>query len=334
MNIELNKEDALSFLDKNNIKNCQIAKVAGDASFRSYYRIFTDNGSYILMFAPPKYEDLEDFIKIDEFLLKHNLKAPEIFAQDKNFGFLLLEDFGDLSLTKKLRQNKTLNLASNLDLELDLYKKSCDCLLKLQNLPESEISQEKIDYYNNAKLLQEVMLFVDWYLPFKKIEISCQDKSIFKSLFLEVFDELQNEVTKTKKVVLLRDYHADNLMITTNNEIALLDFQDALIGSAAYDVVSLIEDARRDINKENSQKIYDYFISKTQIDELSFKKQYKILSLQRNIKILGIFTRLHIRDKKDNYLSYLPRVENFVKDSLNSQEEFLQDISKFLKQYF
>lgn len=318
--IELDENLVQVFLSKNNLENCQITKVAGDASFRSYYRVFAKDKNFILMFAPPKYEKIEPFIEVDEFLIKNNILAPKIYAKDFENGFLLLQDFGDESLNKFLLKNQ--------NLELEFYKKSVDCLLDLQKKQIPEF----LSFYNNAELMREVMLFVDWYLPLKNKTMSLAQKSEFKSEFFTLFDELQNSILTTKTSVILRDYHADNLMVLPNKTIGLLDFQDSLFGSKAYDLVSLIEDARRDISVENRDKIYDYFIEQSRIDEDIFRKEYEILSLQRNIKIIGIFARLYLRDKKNNYLNYLPRVENFIKLRINSSKN-LGKISAIIKNF-
>lgn len=321
MSLEINYEKAKEFLAKNNFANCEITKVAGDASFRSYYRVFAQNKNFILMFAPPAYEKVEPFIAVDEFLVTNDLPAPKIYAKDFEQGFLLLQDFGDDSLNKFLTKNP--------ELELDFYKKSVNCLVELHKKPDPDF----LRYYNNAELTREVMLFVDWYLPLKNKTMSLVQKSAFKSAFLELFDELQNSTLITKPSVILRDYHADNLMILPDETIGLIDFQDALIGSKAYDLVSLLEDARRDIDAKTCDKVYDYFTRESKIDEVEFKKEYEILSLQRNIKIVGIFARLYLRDKKSNYLNYLPRVENFIHKRINSSSANLCKISEIIKNF-
>lgn len=315
--IQLNQELAQEFLQKNNVEFSEIKMVAGDASFRSYYRVFATDKTYILMFAPPSHEDVKPFILVDEYLRKNNLPAPEIFFIDEENGFLLLEDFGDISLTKILQTSP--------NKELELYKASIDCLVELQ---EKQILTS-LKSYNNAELMREVFLFIDWYFQLKERKPSIEEVSAYKKAFFELFDHLHS----IQETVVLRDYHADNLMIVNGNQVGLLDFQDALIGSKAYDVVSLIEDARRDIDPENSRKIYDYFVEKSKVDEQTFKKEYEILSLQRNIKILGIFARLYLRDGKKRYLDFMPRVENYVKLRLESQSDYLKEISSIIKSF-
>jgi len=319
--ISLNEEQARKFLAKNKIENCEIKKVAGDASFRSYYRIFFSGGSYILMFAPPKYEDVKPFIKIDEFLVSHGFSAPKIFARDEEMGFLLLEDLDDDTYGRVLAVDDSQ--------ELPLYQKACDALLELHKLE----APQDLPTYNNALLFREVMLFIDWYLPLHKKSMSEQEKARFKFLWFQLFDFLSKE----NHSLVLRDYHADNLMTLPDRmgfkQVGLLDFQDAVIGSRAYDLVSLLEDARRDVNEVNREKLFDYYLEKSTCDKSSFIRDYEILSLQRNIKIVGIFARLSMRDGKHSYLNLLPRVLNFVKVRLASQNPIFLEMNNLLKNF-
>lgn len=328
----LNEELARSFLLAAGIVDCQIAKVAGDASFRSYYRIKSANQSFILMFAPPSHEDVKPFIKVAEFLVAEGFSAPKIFARDEKLGFLLLEDFGDETYNRVLSQDALP--------EFDLYKSACDVLLELHLKP----APKNLAIYNHDLLLREVMLLIDWYLPLQKKSISLEEIATYKSLWIDVFDHLsqskslRNHLHKNEDpVVVLRDYHADNLMILPERsgikKVGLLDFQDAVIGSRAYDLVSLLEDARRDVNEENRSRIFEHYLQKAQCNKDDFKNDYEILSLQRNIKILGIFARLSLRDNKHQYLSLLPRVLNHVLLRLQSENPILAEINKFIARF-
>ncbi len=321
MTISLNEQHAKEFLAANKIENFEIKKVAGDASFRSYYRIFSGNKTYILMFAPPGYEELAPFIKIDEFLVSHNFSAPEIFARDEKLGFLLLEDLDDETYGRVLAVDNSR--------ELELYEKACDVLLDLHKLA----APANTPLYNNALLFREVMLLLDWYLPWQKKSMSLKEKAHFKFLWFQLFDLLNKE----NQVLVLRDYHADNLMIVAQREgvrsVGLLDFQDAVIGAKAYDLVSLLEDARRDVDEKNRQKLFDYYLEKSGCDKKSFTQDYEILSLQRNIKILGIFARLSLRDNKHHYLKLMPRVQNFVRSRLSCENKIFSEIHDLLKNF-
>ena len=187
--------------------------------------------------------------------------------------------------------------------------------------------------YNHATLFREVMLFVDWYLPWKNHKISLQQIQDYKFHWIELFDKL----SKKNQVLVLRDYHADNLMVLNGKNgfdgVGLLDFQDALIGSNAYDLLSLLEDARRDVDEKNKQKLFDYFISKANYNREDFLVDYEIISLQRNIKILGIFARLHLRDGKNQYIGFMPRVKGFVESRLDKTNLISPQFKNFLKVY-
>lgn len=323
---QLNEQQARKFLERNSITDYKIVKVAGDASFRSYYRILSSEQQWILMFAPPQFEDIKPFVKVDKFLVEQKFSAPKIFDLDEIEGFILLEDFGDDTYTKVLARESQDNLKN---LELSLYQKACGCLSELHQIKPLK----DLPSYNNALLFYEVMLLIDWYLPLQKKEITLQEKAHFKSLWFELFDQLSKE----NQVTVLRDYHADNLMILPEREgykqVGLLDFQDAVIGSKAYDLVSLLEDARRDLCEENRQKLFDYYLEKSGCDKESFTRDYEILSLQRNIKIVGIFSRLSLRDGKHHYLNLLPRVLNFVRLRLNSPNPIFLEIAKLLEKF-
>ena len=320
--IEINLVSAQKFLSENNLTNCQIKKVAGDASFRSYYRVFFQEKTFILMFAPPTHEDVAPFIKIDEILVNNGFRAPKILAKNIDLGFILLEDFGDETYSKALQKN----IAE----EYFLYEKACDALIEIQKIPLKNID---ILHYNHATLFREVMLFIDWYLPWKNHKISLQQIQDYKFYWIELFDKL----SKKNQALVLRDFHADNLMVLSNQNgfeaVGLLDFQDALIGSCAYDLLSLLEDARRDVDEKNKQKLFDYFISKAKYNREDFLVDYEIISLQRNIKILGIFARLHLRDGKNQYINFIPRVKDFVERRLDKTNLISPQFKNFLKVY-
>jgi aminoglycoside/choline kinase family phosphotransferase len=324
--IEFDEQQAKKFLAENNIKNCEIKKVAGDASFRSYYRVFADNKTFILMFAPPGYEDVAPFIKIAEFLVRNKFSAPKIFARQEEKGFLLLEDFGDETYGRVLAKISDEQLKN---LELDLYKRASDCLINLHKMS----IPDDLPSYNSALFFREVMLFVDWYLPSQNKKMSLQEKARFKFLWFQLFDLLSKE----NQVLVLRDYHADNLMTLQDRknyqQVGLLDFQDAVIGPKAYDLVSLLEDARRDLDEENRRKIFDYYLQNSGVDKEIFVRDYEILSLQRNIKIVGIFSRLAKRDGKNQYLALLPRVLDFVRARLSSENKIFSEIDNLITKF-
>ncbi len=274
-----NSLSIVNFLDKSGLKGAEIKSLPSDASYRHYARIKKDNQKFILMIAPPEKEDVRPFLKIGEILRNANLNAPEIFAKDINAGLLLLEDFGDDLFSAVLRENR-----GN---ESELYAAA---IKLLEDLPKTADIQE----YSRAKLIEEVSLFTDWFA-------TGADKDAYINIWQNLLDRLDNK----EKVLVLRDYHADNLVWLPEragaHKIGLLDFQDAVIGHPAYDLVSLLEDARRDVDKNIAAQTL-----KTKTPD--FLRDYFILAAQRNCKIIGIFNRLKKRDGKDGYLKFLPRV--------------------------
>ena len=313
----MNRDSLLrQFLEQNKITNYQLEKVAGDASFRHYSRAIIGNKSFIVMDAPPEKEDVHPFCKIADFLLQNNFSAPQIFADDYQNGFLLLEDFGDDSYRKVLEKTPS---------EQDqLYANAVDLLVELKNVNPPQ----NLPIYDQKLLLREVMLFVDWYLPnVAKKPLDDDQKQEFQNIWLGLFEQLS-----PAKIVVLRDYHADNLMLLKNRngikKVGLLDFQDAVVGVAAYDLVSLLEDARRDVDKNLQEKMLQHYLKKSNCNVEQFLLDYQILSLQRNIKIIGIFARLVFRDGKQNYLNFLPRVFGYVNSRLDNQ--LFKSIKPFL----
>ena len=269
----------VKFLEKNNLQGAERKALAGDASNRRYERIQHLGNSYMLMIAPPEKEDVRPFVKVGKILVNQGLNAPKILAEDIENGYLLLEDFGDVLYSKYL--------ANNPSSELALYKAAIEVL---EHLP----TNSDLPDYSMQKLLDETALLTDWYKGAEN-----------RDEYLQIWSDILSQVETRKKVLVMRDYHADNLMWLPEREglqkVGLLDFQDALMGHAAYDLVSLLEDARRDVTPETVKEILKNY------DE-NFIRDYYILGAQRNCKIIGIFNRLKKRDGKDNYLKFIPRV--------------------------
>ncbi len=280
----------------------EVTSLANDASFRRYDRIFL-NGKYaVLMDAPPDFEDTRPFIAIANHLRAHNLNAPKILAQDIENGFLLLQDLGD-DLFKVILEREP-------SLENKLYSTAVDQLIKLNGclIPRSLSygqGQHQLAHYEMDSLLSEVALFSDWYYPALTGSRLSEQK---RHQYMEIWRKILTKVSLAKECLVLRDYHAENLLDLGNDKVGMLDFQDALIGHSAYDLVSLLQDARRDVSPEIEQKFISYFAQKTARDELEFREDYAILGAQRNTKIIGIFARLFLRDGKDNFLKYQPRM--------------------------
>ena len=274
--------------------------LAGDASFRRYERIKINDKTAVLMDAPPPEEDARPFIKITEHLIKLGYSVPHIFAQDIDSGFLLLEDLGDETFTN--------SLAVGVD-EKQLYQSATDVLIDLHGRELSEALPDGLENYDDEKLFAEVVLFVDWYMTgiFGK---TFSDH--VRSDFLNIWYKLLSEISFDHETLVLRDFHADNLMWLPNREgirkCGLLDYQDAVRGLPAYDLMSLLEDARRDLKPGMAGDLLDYYYtSLPKFDQSQFNKVYAVLSAQRHCKVIGIFSRLAIRDRKYNYLAHIPR---------------------------
>ena len=278
--------------------------IAGDASNRKYYRLRkADSGeAAILMNAPPdKGENVVPFVLIAQHLENVGLNPPSIYALDEANGFLLLEDLGD-DLLARLAPNGS---------EFDLYKAAVDALLHLHQSPLPETLLEK---YSAAEMAPLGCLSIEWYA--QNAEGTGNAKAELESALFAAI-----EATETATPVLvLRDYHAENLLWTPMFEapknIGLLDFQDARVGQPTYDLVSLLGDARRDVSKPVREDLLQYYQSESGINPVKFSASCAAQSAQRNLRILGVFARLCIRDGKPSYLDFIPRVWANLKQDL------------------
>lgn len=288
------------FLRRSGWPRAKRSMLAGDASFRKYERVFLNDKQAVLMDAPPEKEDIRPFMHIGTHLLQNGLSAPAIYASDIQNGLLLLEDLGDELFTRHLQKEP--------QKEKTLYVAAADVLAKLYH------QAVKADYstfprYDEPLLLKETSLFSQWFLPAVMEE---RESSASAREYDALWQKLIKHIPLLRPVLVLRDYHADNLLWLPERsalkQVGLLDFQDGVIGSPAYDMVSFLEDARRDVAPGTVQDVIDYYLQKTGIAPDDFKAAYALLGAQRNCKIVGIFMRLAVREGKQQYLSYLPRV--------------------------
>ncbi|NBW76290.1 MAG: aminoglycoside phosphotransferase [Sphingomonadaceae bacterium] len=267
-----------------------IEPLAGDASFRRYFRIRLDARSAMLMDAPPPNEDPAPFLRAAKWLDANGLRAPRILAEDAARGLVLLEDFGEVRMREYLDQWP--------DDERQIYEAAIDALIELHRLPPGPF----VDY-SLAEYQREAKLFVDWYCPARNLYV---DGAGYAAAWEEALGPLLPR--QRPGVVVLRDYHAENIMLLGGlHDQGLLDFQDALVGHPAYDLVSLLQDARRDVSPELEAAMLEYYVGKAAPDA-DFTADYARLGAQRNAKIVGIFVRLWKRDGKPRYLDYIPRV--------------------------
>lgn len=291
--------------------------LAADASFRRYFRIDAPSRA-VLMDAPPDKEDIVPFVAVTEYLRSRGYTAPGILALDLEDGFLLLDDFGDDKFSGILK-------STDLTQERALYRLAVEVLIDLHRIPPpSDLPVRGDDSfalpsYTDDLLWEEASLFTDWYLPaIEGSEVASADRAEFEALWRNVFSGLHEQPDG----LVLRDYHVDNLMLLPDREglaqVGLLDFQDAVIGPVAYDLVSLLQDARRDVPPAIEQAMLNiYRDAYPELDRDSFKTAYAILGAQRNAKIIGIFTRLCRRDGKPQYLPLISRVWGLLERDLS-----------------
>ena len=284
------------FLKLHGWEGAVVAPVAGDASFRRYFRVAsTTRGKAILMDAPPPHEDPRPFLHIAQDLNGHQFRAPEIFATDLTRGLLLIEDFGDRRMREHLDEHP--------EDEAAVYRAAIDAILRLAQTPAVQAQA-----YDIATYMREVQLLSEWYMPAMGLSFDVQE-------FDQIWTEALAPLAEYQKVTVLRDYHAENIMLLDDGQQGIIDFQDALVGHPAYDLVSLLQDARRDVSPTLEAEMLAYYhaAAKPGVD---FDAHYALLGAQRNTKIIGIFTRLWKRDGKERYLSFLPRMWGLLERDL------------------
>ena len=295
-------EGAAAFLARYGWEGANIAPLAGDASFRRYFRVGAGARTSVLMDAPPPHEDPRPFLAIAEHLHAIGLSAPTILAAEPPAGLVLLEDFGDDQLTPLLARRP--------DLERPLYETAIDLLADLQRHPPPPATPA----FDLERLRREVLAFHDWYLPALGLALD-------PSGFLDAWNGVFAYALGLPRVLVLLDYHADNLMWLPDRAgirvLGLLDFQDAVVGLPAYDLVSLLQDARRDVVPALEAAMMQRFVAATNpADPDRFHASYQVLGAQRNTKILGYFVRLWKRDGKPGYRQFLPRVWGYMERNL------------------
>ncbi|MEM7208012.1 MAG: phosphotransferase [Pseudomonadota bacterium] len=279
-----------------------------DASFRRYFRLHGGPSPALLMDAPPPRESLQPFIGIADHLRAIGFSTPRVFVADHQAGLAVIEDFGDDTFTRLL--------AAGHD-ERDLYRLATDCLIELHNHPEST----NFELPRRAEsFLQEVELFCQWFYPFSTGR-ECGVK--IREEFVNAWRDVLAKRPRSRDVIVLRDFHIDNAMLLDDREgvkkCGLLDFQDAAIGPAAYDVMSLLEDARRDVDDNTAGECLKLYRSHSDVctDVRDFETDCAIVAAQRHTRVAGVFARLHLRDNKPHYLEHLPRVTRLLRKHLS-----------------
>ena len=289
-----------AFLNAHGWGGAAVRPLAGDASFRRYFRVELAGRTAVLMDAPPDKEDSRPFLAFGKHLHDLGFSAPQALATDLDQGLVLLEDYGDGRVNPVL--------AEDASAEHEIYAAAVDILAELHQHPPADVQP-----YSEAEYLREARLFPDWYLPAVGLAEAAGYNEAWAPLWPALFTH--------PPVLVLRDYHADNLMLLDRpglQRLGLLDYQDALAGHPAYDLASLLQDIRRVVSPElETAMIARYIAARSGLDEAAFRAAYAILAAQRNIKILGVFTRLYVRDGKPAYPRFHPRLWELVNANLD-----------------
>lgn len=290
-----------------------LTKLAGDASFRCYYRLVNDQGSFVVMDAPPDKESCQPFVSVAELLQSAGVLVPNIFHQDLQRGFLLLSDLGDRLYLSELNTNTADRL----------YQRAFNTLLAIARIPTH--TNSRLPQYDEARLLSEMQLFPHWYLAkYKKFAIDRKAQQQLQQVFTMLIDNAQAQ----PQVCVHRDYHSRNLLICAEDKVGVLDFQDALQGPITYDLVSLLKDCYIDWPQAQIDRwVESYYLQLSELNYLKnisleqFTRWFDFMGLQRHLKCLGIFVRLHVRDQKPNYLNDIPRVITYVRSVCDKYQE-------------
>jgi len=301
-----------AFLERLGWGRADVSFLAGDASFRTYYRVVREGMTAVLMDAPPGLEDVRPFVAVARHLLALGYAAPRILGDDPEAGLLLLEDLGDATFTRRLAEGAD---------EATLYALAVDLLADLHRRPAIEILPAGlVPPYDDTLLLTEARLLVDWTLP----AVLPPDRTPGAAAVAEYEARWRTALPVARAVpdtLVLRDFHVDNLLALPDRAglagCGLLDFQDAVSGPLTYDLVSLLEDARRDLDPTLVASMRARYLDRLPgLDRAAFEASWAVLAAQRHAKVIGIFTRLHRRDGKPAYLPHIARVWRLLEAAL------------------
>jgi len=289
----------------------ELAPIEGDASLRRYFRLNNDLGSYIVMDASSEKSSLIPFTNVGNLLSTNGVHAPKIHAVDYQKGFALLDDFG----------NQLLLNALTVETVDALYKGAIDMLIKIQQCPIQDTTMQLFD----ATYMQtECALFYDWFLErYLQINLSNADLASLHRTIGSIIEE----VAKQPTVLIHRDYHSRNLMLVNENpqKIGVIDFQDAMVGPITYDLVSLLKDCYISWPRDRILNWIGYYYQTIPTPFTggmdTFVRAFDLCGVQRHLKVLGIFSRLHIRDQKSMYLQHLPRILQYLEETLARYED-------------
>ena len=303
----------------------KLKEIRGDASFRVFYRKKNLKNSSIIVYAnKEKKKNLLIYDAINKILIKNKILAPKLYNEEYKKNFIEIEDFGNDTIFDLLKRKRNKKKA--------LYKNSIKLLNKIQKIKQNKVinfngESYKIPSYDKNKLLVEAKLFSDWYAG---KHISKKKILTFK---LQINNQIKFLLSKLKlknDTFVHRDFHVSNLM-EYKNKLAIIDTQDALVGNRAYDLASLIDDVRFKSNEKFKDTIFTYYLglNKKNLNKEFFLNDFEILSVLRNMKIIGIFTRLAIRDKKKKYLRLIPHAWKLIELRIKNNKIF-DDLKKIL----
>jgi len=304
----------------------KLKKIKGDASFREFYRN-RENKSIIVISKKEKLKNLLIYDAINKILIKNKILAPNLISENYINNYVEINDFGDQTLFQILKNKK--------NNKYFIFKKIIKILNQIQLIKDKKVKNfknklYKVQEYNNKILFDETKLFCDWYVP----KIMSKSKSIkFNKKFKLEIKNLLSKLNYKNVTFVHRDFHVSNLMYH-NKKIAVIDSQDALIGNRAYDLASLIDDVRLKSSNELKEKVFKLYIkTNKKINLEKFKKDFEILSVLRNLKIIGIFMRLAVRDNKKKYLKLIPYAWEMIDHRIKKQNE-LKNLMLLLKNNF
>lgn len=308
------------FLARQGYEFADIRAMPQDASTRRYLRL--RGQKLILMDDTLTKDHARPFVALSEALLAMGLSAPKVVAHDVEKGLVLHEDFGELSFARCLALGHD---------ERDLYRTALDALIALHRVKEArDIPQP---HYRFAPLMEEVGRFYEWFVPtLREDELEEQARQDYDTAWAEVLAQLDPEM----ETLVLRDFHVDNMLLLPERpsprKCGLIDFQHAMIGSRAYDLASLLEDARRDVSEAVVSRMRaDYVTAFTDLDPIQFDREYTIMAAQRHFKVAGLFVRLYLRDQRPAYLKHMPRVLRMLKAKLN--DPLMSPVYNWIDQY-
>jgi hypothetical protein len=302
-----------------------LKKIKGDASHRNFFRNKKKN-SIIVFAKKEKVKNLLIYDAINKILNKNGILAPNLYQENYKKNFIEIQDFGNETLFKILK--KKIN-------KFFYLKKVIKILIKIQLIKDRKVKnfikkEYLVPKYEKKILISEANLFCDWYVK-KKLKKTIRKK--FSKKYQKIIIKLASSLKLKNSIFVHRDFHLSNLMLV-KNRIGVIDSQDALIGNRAYDLASLIDDVRLKTSTSLKNKIYKFYVQKqNRLDKKNFKNDFEILSVLRNLKIIGIFTRLAVRDKKKDYLKLIPYAWKLINLRIHENEIF-KDLKELLRQNF